>query len=220
MVDHWSTSIVIRSMRLIHSNGPGIYIDTNAPLSWVGDARRRRRPARAAAWGSAPICSTCSCFAYGPNSYGVRHCYLKAATGWTKQEHKNRVSACVTGCDCTATPPPSPSPPPSPGPPAPGPATTSRPVPKPAAARGSKPISVGTIALIVFFTSMVFYLVVGATVKHRQQGGQSGRLIELIPNHEFWANCIGLVATGCMFTFRRTRHVVGTPSGYGDYDQL
>jgi len=105
--------------------------------------------------------------------------------------------------------PPPPSPPPSPGP-DPGP-NPSPPPPSPLGPTGkahsssAKPMSTGSIILLVGAFGVVLpYGVVGATLQRRR--GETG--LDMIPHRDFWGTVGGLIKDGCAFSYYLTKEKI------------
>ncbi|XP_032241407.2 uncharacterized protein LOC116620024 [Nematostella vectensis] len=71
-------------------------------------------------------------------------------------------------------------------------------------------ISTGSILLIVFFSVICVYLVVGILISHFVKGA-TGR--ELVPNYSFWVDLPALIKDGCVFTFGKCRSLCGGKEG-------
>lgn len=63
----------------------------------------------------------------------------------------------------------------------------------------SKPLSVGSIMLILFFPGLFLYCVVGVLVN--KGAGKTGK--EMIPNSKFWSDLPGLIADGFSFALAK-----------------
>jgi hypothetical protein len=75
-----------------------------------------------------------------------------------------------------------------------------------AAACGTSAMSGGTIFLIIFFSAIALYFLVGIAVMAGVKG-QRGK--EMVPNLEFWVSVPGLIQDGATFTIGKIKGLAG-----------
>lgn len=146
----------------------------------------------------------CACWSWGPNisAHGEVHntCYLKNATGWTPDGRTSHSAGCLSQdsfgdtCTCPGYTPAAPS----------------------HVDAAEKPVSSGTIILLVAGIGGTMYLVIGFMLG--VQAGRSG--LAALPHREFWATVPGLIGAGCVFTIGGGIKKARAARGFDSYENL